>query len=95
MAKSKRTGAIENGSPYKIESGIVITGGSRNAESWKKYPFAEWKVGDSFVIPEDDENGKPHRVAHALSVYNELHKTKMQYASRKQADESRRFWRIK
>jgi hypothetical protein len=98
MAKSKFkvafTGNTEP-SPYKIESGIQISGSYRNPDSWKKYPFGDMKVGDSFAIPQDDDDGKPHRVAHAVGVYNQVHKTKLHYASRKQADGSRRFWRVK
>jgi hypothetical protein len=92
MAKSTKQNGVSN-SPYKIEAGIEITGASRNPDSWKRYPFGDMKVGDSFAIPENDEHGAPHRIAHAAAIYNQLFKTKMHFTSRKQADGSRRYWR--
>ena len=95
MATSKSNNGLgQITSTYKIEKDIPVVGMGRHMDAWKRYPLQKMKVGDSFAIPENDPNGKPHLVQPAARNYNRVFKTNIKLVSRLQADGSRRVWRI-
>lgn len=63
-----------------------------------KYPFGEMEVGDSFLVPADDEGAtyipkyRRPRVAGAIRTYSARHGKRFTY--RRLEDNSVRVWRI-
>jgi len=87
---------------YEIEKGIPIPDmrrpGNKNGmgRGHKIYPFANMKIGDSFVIP--PRNGinydaRRQSMLSSLRKFNKLHKTKIKITSRS-SKSGLRVWRI-
>jgi hypothetical protein len=79
-------------SSYRVEKGVPVEG-IRFPNAWKRYPLDKMKVGDSFLIPEGDPNGKPHLIQPAVKNYNRTFKTEIKCVAR-QMPTGRRVWRI-
>jgi len=94
MATSKNNAVAQTNSQYKIEKNVPVIGMGRTSDAWKRYPLDRMKVGDSFFMPLDDPNAKPHLVQPAVKNYNRVFKTNMELVSRL-VDGGRRVWRTK
>lgn len=79
---------------YQVESGITLA--SRRREFANHFPFEQMKVGDSFLIPKDDNLAKnPNGIHYATKMYAREVKPGFTVTTRKLVDGTRRVWRIK
>jgi hypothetical protein len=79
---------------YKVEEGVVMTG-VRSSSLDIKFPFALMKVGDSFLIPANDENAKKaNTLLYAARQFAKF-QPGFNITSRLQLNGARRVWRLK
>ncbi|GJH00244.1 hypothetical protein [Paraburkholderia terrae] len=79
---------------FKIEKGIPAPCTPENLRTGRKllYPFAEMKVGDSFLVPEtEDIRNRADRVKSAASTYSRKHSIRL---ATKIVEGGVRVWRL-
>ena len=87
-------------SEFKIEDGIPLPPNSRGA-GYCKYPFAEMKVGESFLIAmpgatSQQRSSRASNVNATIRVFKQRDKTgKDKEFTRRAVDEGVRVWRVK
>jgi hypothetical protein len=79
---------------YKVEEGIIMTG-VRNSSLEIKFPFALMKIGDSFLIPRNDENARKANILQYSARQFAKFQPGFVITSRLQLDGARRVWRLK
>lgn len=89
---AKRNVIKQNG-PYKVDRGVQM---ERKREAFTRFPFNKMQVGDSFLVPIEDQEQAAvgPSIYSAANSYNNTHGTKIKMSTRK-VEGGVRVWRIK